>query len=169
MVFVPVELLPVQLIQLTHNILDGILRPWNNHMLDRINPPIHDLDHIIQNHKRSLQARKFYERLHCPLINLSRLLDLLTTATETRELELAATIGGVGFELGEEDTGYVFLLGADAERGGFDGFLDLVGDGGASGVGGFGEGERGDGHDSAHFEFGVIDAAGDFAETSVGV
>jgi len=43
----------------------------------------------------------------------------------------------------------------------------LVGDGSTSGIGGFREGEGGDGHDSAHFEFGVVDAAGDFAETSV--
>lgn len=60
------------------------------------------------------------------------------------------------------------MLGADTEGGGFDGFLDLVGDGVAGAVGGFGEGEGGNGHDAAHFEFGIVDAAGDFAETSVG-
>lgn len=96
-------------------------------------------------------------------------MDLLTTATEPRELELATALGGVRFELGEEDTGYIFLLGANAEGGRFDSFLDLVGDGGAGGVGGFSEREGSDGHDPTHFKFGVIDAASDFAETPVGV
>lgn len=82
-----------------------------------IHASIHYLDDLIQNHKRSLQTRKFNKRLHSPRIRLPTPRDLLSALAQTRELEI--TRYGfvlVGFELGEEDSGDVFLFGSHSMR-----------------------------------------------------
>ena len=133
-------------------------------MLNRIHPSIHHLDHLIQRHKRRLQTRQLDQRLHRPPIRLPTPLDLLSSLPQTGQPKVVLrVVGGEGLELREEDTRDVLLLCAEPEAGGFDGFLDLVGDvAAADGVGYLGKGEGGDLHDAAHFAFGFIDAAGDF-------
>lgn len=141
-----------------------VLRPWNYDMLNGVHPSIHHLDHLIQRHKRRLQTRQLDQRLDRPPIRLPTPLDLLSSLSQPGQTEVVLRIvGGEGLELREEDTGDVFLLCTEPEAGGFDRFLDLVGDvAAADGVGYLGQGEGGDLHDAAHFAFGFVDAAGDF-------
>ncbi len=133
-------------------------------MLDRVDPPIHHLDNLIERHERRLQACQLHQRLHRPPICLPTLLDLLPALAQARQAKVVlGVVGGEALELGEEHSADVFLLGAQAESRGFGRLLDLVGYGGAAdGVCDFSERESGNLHDAAHLPFGFIDAAGYF-------
>jgi hypothetical protein len=143
---------------------DGVLGARDDDMLDGIDAAIHHLDDLVQGDEGGLQAGELDQRLYGPAVGLATALDLLAALAQAGEAKVVlGVVGGEGFELGEEDTGDVLLLGAQAEARRLDGFLDLVGDvAAADGVGDFGEGEGRDLHDAAHFALGFVDAPGYF-------
>lgn len=131
-------------------------------MLNGIDTPVHDLDRLIQYHKGRLQARQLYQRLHGPRIRLPASLDLLSSLAQAGQGKVIDIILGKRLELWEKDTRDIFLFGTDAEAGVLDGFLDLVGDVAARGVGDFSQGEGGNLHDTAHLAFGFVNTFQDF-------
>lgn len=133
-------------------------------MLNGIDSAIHHLDHLIQRYKRRLQTGQLHQRLHRPPIRLPTLLHLLPALPQTCQAKIILGVaGGEGFELRQEDAGYILLLGAEPEARHFGRLLDLIGDAAtADGVGHFGEGEGGDLHDAAHLSLSFVDAARDF-------
>lgn len=132
------------------------------HDLHGVDTTIHDLDNLIQNHKRRLQTGQLHKRLHGAGIRLPTPLDLLPALAQPRQSEIVVALRRVALELGQEDTGDVLLLGANAEARLLGRLLDLVADVAAHGVRHLCEREGGDLHDAAHFALRFVDAAGDF-------
>ena len=136
-----------------YHTLDGILRSRNNDMFNGVDcevsarisaadmnrtSPIHYLDNLIQNDKSSLQASELDERLHGSGVRLPTSLYLLPTLAKSRQTKVVDFFFLKCFELREEDTRYVLLLGLDPEFGLLDRLLDLEANVPADGIGDFG-------------------------------
>ena len=147
-------------------------------MLNGIHSAVDNFDNLIQNNKCSLPPRlvlshpktyftylqtgQFDQSLHSPSICLSALLHLLSALSQSCQPKIIIPLSCEAFKCWQEDSRNVFLLGAYAETGTFNGFLDLVADGTSNCVCDFCEGESSDLHYAAHLSFGFIDTAGDF-------
>lgn len=130
-----------------------------------VDSPIHNLDNLIQDHKRSLQRRQLHQRLHSPRVSLPTLRHLLSTLAQTRHLEIAAALRLEALELRQEHTADVLLLGAHAELGLAHALGDLVANGVvADRVCDFGQREGGNLHHAAHLALRFVYALGDVAE-----
>lgn len=127
-----------------------------------IHTAVDHLDDLVEDDKGSLQTRQLYQCFDGARIRLPAALDLLATLAQTSQGKVVVGLDGVALELGQEDTGYVLLLGAHTEAGLLGRLLDLVANVAADGIGYLCEREGGDLHDAAHFALGFIDAACDF-------
>jgi len=160
----PEEILPLELIQLPLDVTNRILQPRLHHILQSVNPTIRGLDSLIESEERGLKRGQLDENLDGLDVGGAALLHLLAAPRQSGEVVLVGVgVGGV-LELGELDTGNVFLARADAE-GGFpdvleDDVLDIV----AGDVLGLGEREGGGFHDIAHGLLGGDDLLQDLAE-----
>jgi hypothetical protein len=50
----PVEFLPLTLIELRHDVLDGVVNAGQHHVFDGVHTTIGDLDHFVQRHEGRL-------------------------------------------------------------------------------------------------------------------
>lgn len=181
----PVEFFSVEFVELRVDVLDGIFcagndnvlagyvlvdshHKWQYEYIHGVDSSIYHFDDIVENDKGGLQTSELYESLNSPGVSLTTPLDLLTSLAQTSKTEITGTLCLEGFELREEDSGNVLLLGPHTEFGRLDGFLNLVADAGTSHcITDFGEGEGGDLHDTTHLALGLVNTAGDISETPV--
>mmetsp|Transcript_31391 Transcript_31391/g.45766 ORF Transcript_31391/g.45766 Transcript_31391/m.45766 type:complete len:214 (+) Transcript_31391:325-966(+) len=138
------EILTLQLVKLPGNVIQNTLNLGNSDILQGINPPIRNLQRLIQRHKTSLQRRKLNQHLQQHRKLRSHRHDLFTTAHETQTLIVRLHARLVYLEHGEFDTGHVIDSGADSYAGGHGAFRDLLLEV-SGGVFGLGHGEEGGG------------------------
>ena len=60
----PEELLPLQLVQLRDDVVEGPLDPGDDDVLDGVDAPVRDLDHLVERDERRLQRRQLHEQFH---------------------------------------------------------------------------------------------------------
>lgn len=53
----PEEFFTISLIQLAHDILNGIVQSWNDHMFDSIDTSVSGSDNVVEDHECCLKRR----------------------------------------------------------------------------------------------------------------
>ena len=60
----PEEVLPLQLVELGDNVVEGALYLGDDDVLDGVDPPVRNLDHLVERDERRLQRRQLHEQFH---------------------------------------------------------------------------------------------------------
>ena len=60
----PEELLPLQLVELGDDVVEGALDLGDDDVLDGVDAPVRRLDHLVQCHEGRLQRRQLHQQLH---------------------------------------------------------------------------------------------------------
>ena len=60
----PEELLPLQLVELGDDVVEGALDLGDDDVLDGVDAPVRRLDHLVQRHEGRLQRRQLHQQLH---------------------------------------------------------------------------------------------------------
>lgn len=60
----PEELLPLQLVELGDDVVEGALDLGDDDVLDGVDAPVRRLDHLVQRHEGGLQRRQLHQQLH---------------------------------------------------------------------------------------------------------
>jgi len=84
----PEELLSIHFIKFTQDILDSVLQPRYDNMLNCVHASICSADNLIQNGKRCLERSELNEGLNCFRVDFAGFDYLLSTSTKTRKVKI---------------------------------------------------------------------------------
>lgn len=94
-------------------------------MLDGVDSPVDNLDRLVENHEGCLQTGKLDQSFNCSGICFPASLDLLTTFTQTSQLEVVDVFLNDALKLRQKDTRDVLLFRPYTKTGVLDGLLYL--------------------------------------------
>ena len=97
----PEELLPLQLVQLRDDVVEGPLDPGDDDVLDGVDAPVRDLDHLVERDEGGLQRRQLHQQLHGARVVLFQDLrgtedfSFLSRVFNARDLTLVSARGAI--------------------------------------------------------------------------
>ena len=87
----PEELLTIHLVQFADNVLDRVVKLWDNDVLDGVNAPVCLSDNFVEDREGSLERGEFDEGFDGFGVDFFRTEDLLAPSTEAGEVEVFRT------------------------------------------------------------------------------
>lgn len=88
---IPEELFSVHFVQFTHYVLDGVFQSRHDNVLDSVDTSIRCADDFVQDGKCRLQGSQLHQSLDGFGVNLFRFDDLLSTSSQSSEVEVLIT------------------------------------------------------------------------------